>query len=78
VAVRLRRIGTLISPELRGRTIFESDRPGRQNLVGWFEVDDARYRWLNDVVCIAEGLITDDGMELRVYTGIHELADVIT
>jgi hypothetical protein len=52
--------------------------PGRQNLVGWFEVDDARYRWLNDVVCIAEGLITDDGMELRVYTGIHELADVIT
>jgi hypothetical protein len=33
---------------------------------------------LNDVVCIAEGLITDDGMELRVYTGIHELADVIT
>jgi hypothetical protein len=22
--------------------------------------------------------ITDDGMELHVYTGIHELADVIT
>jgi hypothetical protein len=52
--------------------------PGRQNLVGWFEVDDACYRWLNDVVCIAEGLITDDRMELRVYRGIHELADVIT
>jgi hypothetical protein len=33
---------------------------------------------LNDVVCIAERLITDDRMELRGYTGIHELADVIT
>jgi hypothetical protein len=60
--------------ELRGRTIFEGDDPGRQNLVGWFESDDARYQWLNDVVCIAEGLITDDGMEIRVYTGVHELA----
>jgi hypothetical protein len=67
--------GATILFELRGRTIFESDGPGRQNLVGWFESDDARYRWLNDVVCIAEGLITDDGMELRVYSGIHELLD---
>ena len=60
--------------ELRGRTIFEGDEPGKQNLVGWFEADDERYRWLNDVVCIAEGLISDDGrMKLHVYAGIHEL-----
>jgi hypothetical protein len=63
--------------EFRGRTIFEGDEPGRQNLVGWFESDHPDYRWLNDVVCIAEGLIADDGtMRLRVYAGIHELSPV--
>jgi hypothetical protein len=30
---------------------------------------------LNDVVCIAEGLIADDGtMRLHVYAGVHELS----
>jgi hypothetical protein len=28
--------------------------PKRQNLVGWFESDHKSYRWLNDLVCIAE------------------------
>jgi hypothetical protein len=65
--------GASILFELRGRTIFEGERPGRQNLVGWFEAEDERYRWLNDVVCIAEGRIDDDGMCIRVYTGVHEL-----
>ena len=46
---------------------------GRQNLVGWFESDDERYRWLNDVVCIAEGMIGTEGMEIHVYAGVHEL-----
>lgn len=67
--------GAAILFELRGRTIFEGDKPGCQNLVGWFESDDARYRWLNDVVCIAEGLITDAGMEIHIYAGVHELLD---
>jgi hypothetical protein len=49
--------GATILFELRGRTIFGDDGVGRQNLVGWFESDHDRYRWLNDVVCIAEGLI---------------------
>jgi hypothetical protein len=65
--------GASILFELRGRTIFEGDEPGRQNLVGWFESADVRYQWLNDVVCIAEGLITDEGMEVRVYAGVNEL-----
>ena len=65
--------GASILFELRGRTIFEGDQPGRQNLVGWFESADERYRWLNDVVCIAEGHITAAGMEIRIYAGIHEL-----
>jgi hypothetical protein len=44
--------------EFRGRTIFEGDEPGWQNLVGWFESDDESYRWLNDLVCIAEAGIS--------------------
>jgi len=44
------RDGASILFELRGRTIFEGDEPGRQNLVGWFESDHKSYRWLNDVV----------------------------
>lgn len=64
--------GASILFELRGRTIFAGDAPGRQNLVGWFESDDDRYRWLNDVVCIADGLIDDDGMRIHVYAGVAE------
>jgi Protein of unknown function (DUF3237) len=67
--------GASILVELRGRTIFEGDEPGRQNLVGWFESDHESYRWLNDLVCIAEGLIsaTAGGMVINVYAGIHEM-----
>ena len=66
--------GATIVFEFRGRTIFvEGDPSGRQNLVGWFEADDQRYRWLNDTVCIAEGRILDDGMHIRVFSGVHEL-----
>jgi hypothetical protein len=61
--------------EFRGRTIFEGDEPGWQNLVGWFESDDESYRWLNDLVCIAEGGIsaTAADMVINVYAGIHEM-----
>ena len=65
--------GATILFELRGRTVFEGDEPGRQSLVGWLESDDESYRWLNDVVCVAEGLIGAGGMELHLYAGIHEL-----
>lgn len=65
--------GASILFELRGRTIFEGDEPGRQNLVGWFESADESYRWLNDVVCIAEGTIGAAGMEIHIYAGIHEM-----
>jgi hypothetical protein len=67
--------GASILFEFRGRTIFEGDEPGRQNLVGWFESDHKSYRWLNDLVCIAEGLIsaTAGGMVINLYAGIHEM-----
>jgi hypothetical protein len=35
--------GASILFEFRGRTIFEGDEPGRQNLVGWFESDHESY-----------------------------------
>ena len=65
--------GALILFEFRGRTIFEGDAPGRQNLVGWFESDHESYRWLNDLVCIAEGQISAAGMVINIYAGIHEM-----
>jgi hypothetical protein len=67
--------GALILFEFRGRTIFEGDEPGRQNLVGWFESNHESYRWLNDLVCIAEGQISAAGpdMVINVYAGIHEM-----
>jgi Protein of unknown function (DUF3237) len=65
--------GAAIMFELRGRTVFGDDGLGRQNLVGWFESDHESYRWLNDVVCIAEGTIGAEGMEIHVYAGIHDL-----
>jgi hypothetical protein len=67
------RDGASILFELRGRTIFADGGPGRQNLVGWFESDHEGYRWLNDVVCIAEGTISAEGMEIHIYAGIHEM-----
>ena len=65
--------GASIVLELRGRTIFEGDEPGRQNLVGWFESDHESYRWLNDLVCIAEGQISARDMVINVYAGINEM-----
>jgi hypothetical protein len=61
--------------ELRGRTIFEGDEPGRQNLIGWFESDHESYRWLNDLLCTAEGQIsaTAGDMVINVYAGINEM-----
>ena len=38
------------------------------------ESDHESYRWLNDLVCIAEGLISAamGAMVINVYAGIHE------
>jgi hypothetical protein len=65
--------GASILFELRGRTVFEGTNPGQQNLVGWFESDHESYRWLNDVVCIGEGTIGAEGMEIHMYAGIPDM-----
>jgi len=68
--------GARIVFELRGRTVFNEDRSrGGQTFVGSFESDDDNYCWLNDVMCIAEGVIHPEPnvIEIRVYAGINEL-----
>jgi hypothetical protein len=47
--------------------------PHRISCRSWFESDHESYRWLNDVVCIAEGTISGEGMQINIYAGIHEL-----
>jgi hypothetical protein len=67
--------GASVLFELRGRTVYPDGKdPGHQNLVGWLESDHESYRWLNDVVCIGEGLIQADlSMEIHLYAGVHQL-----
>lgn len=70
--------GARIVFELRGRTVFNDDRSrGGQTFVGSFESDDERYAWLNDVMCIAEGVIHPESnvIEIRVYFGVNELIE---
>ena len=66
--------GARVVFELRGRTVFSDADRGVQSLVGWFESDDERYRWLNDVVCVAEGEITvgTARAEIDVYLAVNE------
>lgn len=63
--------------ELTGRTVFDDPGRGAQNLTGWFESADERYRWLNDVVCVAEGVILMDAgrSEIEVYVAVNELLE---
>ena len=57
----------------RGRTSFGSDRRGRQTLLFTFEAEDGRYRWLNDLLCIYEGIIEMPLGRGRVYACVNEL-----
>ncbi len=58
---------------LRGRTIFRHGLQGRQDLVALFESEHERYRWLNDIICVAEGLIAMPASRLRIYVCVNEL-----
>jgi hypothetical protein len=62
---------------LCGRTVFRDPDRGEQSLMGWFESDDERYLWLNDVVCVAEGEIRMDTAraDIDVYVAVNELGD---
>jgi hypothetical protein len=63
--------------ELRGRTVFDEPGRGAQSLIGMFESDDDAYRWLNDVVCVAEGVIRMEtgAAEIHVHVAVNELVE---
>jgi hypothetical protein len=61
--------GAEVLLDLTGRTVFverEGGRVGRQLLLTLFESDDARYDWLNNAVCIAEGAIDPERMVMHM------------
>jgi hypothetical protein len=37
-----------------------------------FETGDERYAWLNDLVCVAEGKRTENGVAYRVYAVVND------
>ena len=53
---------------LQGRTIFEQNQ-GKQLLSVIFEAEAEPYRWLNETLCVLEGLIDGErlSMRARVY-----------
>lgn len=70
--------GAKVTFLLQGRTVFgmnaKGERTGGQNLVMWFEAEDERCRWLNDTMCVVEGVIAGLGnIRFRVYACVNEL-----
>ena len=66
--------GAQVLFDLRGVTVFNEGRGG-QSLLGMFTAEDERYAWLNDVVCVAEGVIVpaQNTIEIHVYAAVNEL-----
>jgi hypothetical protein len=77
--------GVSVVAMMTARTIFSEDRSrAGQNLWILFEAEDDRYRWLNDVLCIAEGKVhvtthTSHGeiykLHVKIYRCVNELID---
>ena len=63
--------GVLFS--LRGRTKFMADGKGNQLLTVIFETEDERYQWLNDSICVLEGIIEGFAMHAQVFQCLNEL-----
>jgi len=65
--------GVLVMMTVQGRTVFEGEN-GRQLLTVIFEAQDPRYRWLNTIWCVLEGVITAQPQPVRIYMCVNELA----
>lgn len=70
--------GAQVLFSLHGRTVWVDTggrRRGRQVLMVLFEADDERYRWLNDAVCILEGVIDPETLTtvMPIYICANEL-----
>ena len=63
--------GARVIFDLEGRTIWSKDgNTGGQNLAVTFEAEDERYRWLNNVLCVGEGVV--DAEKMRAYIGVYK------
>jgi hypothetical protein len=65
---------------MQGRTVFGVNEKGERKGGGqvlWmvFESADERYLWLNDAVCVIEGVIDAQTMRMKfkVYACVNEL-----
>ena len=65
--------GASILFSLHGRTKFMTGGQGHQLLTTILETGDERYAWLNDSICILEGVIKGFAMHAQVFQCINEL-----
>lgn len=65
--------GALVMFSFSGRTAISPDGIGSQLLTILLEAEDERYRWLNSVLCVAEGRIEKGVMRAHVFLCINEL-----
>ena len=64
--------------DLTGRTVFvdrDGEEVGRQLLLVLLESEDGRYAWLNNAVCVGDGVISAEAMtmHLDVFECVSEL-----
>ena len=55
--------------DLTGRTVFvdrDGEEVGRQLLLVLLESEDGRYAWLNNAVCVGEGVISPETMTIHL------------
>ena len=67
--------GASVLFSLHGRTRFVDGGKGRQLLTVIFETGDERYSWLNETICVFEGVIDDAAQvfNARVFQCINEM-----
>ena len=64
--------------DLTGRTVFverQGEQVGRQLLLVLLESEDGRYAWVNNAVCVGEGVISTEtmAMHLDVFQCVSEI-----
>jgi hypothetical protein len=65
--------GAIVLFALQGRTVFGQSDRGAQLLMATFESEDERYRWLNNTLCVLEGVIESGSMKAKVWACINDL-----
>ncbi|MDJ0897764.1 MAG: hypothetical protein QNJ55_03055 [Xenococcus sp. MO_188.B8] len=65
--------GASILFSLQGRTKFRPGGQGNQILTAILQTGDERYEWVNDSICILEGVIEGFAMRAQIFQCINEL-----